>query len=151
MQRVTNCLYVKDNQVLLLKKPRRGWWAIPGGKMEPQETVKHSVIREFKEETGLDIKNPSLTGIYTFIVQDGEQIVKEWMMFTFLANHATGDLQEITEEGVLQWHPIDEVKNLPMAKGDHVILDHAIHGKGVQFGTFIYTVDNELISYQMDA
>lgn len=151
MQRVTNCLYVKDNQVLLLKKPRRGWWAIPGGKMEPQETVKHSVKREFQEETGLVINNPVLKGIYTFLVRDGEEIVDEWMMFTFLTKDAEGHLQEVTDEGILKWHPVDQLDELPMAKGDPIILDHALHGKDIQFGTFVYTVDYELISYEIDA
>mgnify|MGYP001186282177 FL=1 len=150
MQRVTNCLYVKNDQVLLLKKPRRGWWAIPGGKMEPQETVKHSVKREFKEETGLIINNPVLKGIYTFLIRDGEQIVNEWMMFTFLTTDAEGELQEVTDEGLLAWHPIDRLNELPMAKGDHIILEHALHGKEIQFGTFLYTVDQELITFKID-
>lgn len=150
MQRVTNCLYVKNDQVLLLKKPRRGWWAIPGGKMEPQETVKHSVKREFKEETGLIINNPVLKGIYTFLIRDGEQIVNEWMMFTFVTTDAEGELQEVTDEGLLAWHPIDRLNELPMAKGDHIILEHALNGKEIQFGTFHYTVDQELIAYKID-
>ena len=32
MQRIVNLLVVKDNHVLLLKKPRRGWYVAPGGK-----------------------------------------------------------------------------------------------------------------------
>ncbi|MCY8461779.1 NUDIX hydrolase, partial [Bacillus spizizenii] len=33
MQRVTNCVLQTDDKVLLLQKPRRGWWVAPGGKM----------------------------------------------------------------------------------------------------------------------
>lgn len=53
MQRVTNCLLIKDEKVLLLQKPRRGWWVAPGGKMESGESIKEAVIREFREETGI--------------------------------------------------------------------------------------------------
>ena len=151
MQRVANCLYVKDNQVLLLKKPRRGWWAIPGGKMEPQETVKRSVKREFQEETGLVINHPELKGIYTFLVRDEKQIVMEWMMFTFVTRDAEGVLQKETDEGILQWHPVDRLDELPMAKGDHIILDHALNGEDIQFGIFVYSKDHDLISYEIDA
>lgn len=84
MQRVANCLYLKNGKVLLLQKPRRGWWAIPGGKMEPTETVKQAVIREYREETGIQILQPQLRGIYTFLMKDGDVITSEWMMFTFL-------------------------------------------------------------------
>ena len=73
MQRVTNCVLVKENNVLLLQKPRRGWWVAPGGKMEPGESVKEACVREFREETGIYLKNPKIKGIFTFIMKDGEQ------------------------------------------------------------------------------
>ncbi|PAK45827.1 NUDIX hydrolase, partial [Bacillus licheniformis] len=53
MQRVTNCVLTSGDKVLLLQKPRRGWWVAPGGKMESGETVRDAVIREYREETGL--------------------------------------------------------------------------------------------------
>ena len=90
MQRVTNCVLHHDDQVLLLQKPRRGWWVAPGGKMESGESVKDSVVREFREETGIYILNPQLKGVFTFIIKEGDQIVQEWMMFTFMADSFTG-------------------------------------------------------------
>ena len=39
MQRIANLIIKKDDQVLLLKKPRRGWYVAPGGKMEPGESI----------------------------------------------------------------------------------------------------------------
>ncbi len=62
MQRVTNCVLIRDNEVLLLQKPRRNWWVAPGGKMERGETVRDSVVREYREETGIYLKNPALKG-----------------------------------------------------------------------------------------
>ena len=100
MQRVANCLYLKNGKVLLLQKPRRGWWAIPGGKMEPTETVKQAVIREYREETGIQILQPQLRGIYTFLMKDGDVITSEWMMFTFFTHTGEGIQKEVTEEGI---------------------------------------------------
>src|SRR3984893_3630699 len=85
LQRVTNCVLLKDNQVLLLQKPRRGCWVAPGGKMEPGESVRDSCVREFREETGIYLKNPNIKGLFTFIMKDGDTILSEWMMFTFFA------------------------------------------------------------------
>lgn len=59
MQRVTNCVLVKDGHVLLLKKPRRGWWVAPGGKMEQGESVREACVREYREETGIYLKTPN--------------------------------------------------------------------------------------------
>ncbi|MGX6445328.1 NUDIX hydrolase [Neobacillus sp. K501] len=150
MQRVTNCVLIRDNQILLLKKPRRGWWVAPGGKMEQGESVRDSCIREYREETGIYLKSPQLKGIFTFIMKENDQILSEWMMFTFLATDSDGMGVDESEEGELEWHPLDQLKNLPMAAGDYHIIDYMIHGKGIIYGTFTYTKDFQLISYRLD-
>ncbi|KOP72070.1 MULTISPECIES: 8-oxo-dGTP diphosphatase [Cytobacillus] len=150
MQRVTNCVLLKDDQVLLLQKPSRGWWVAPGGKMEPGESVRDSCIREFREETGVYLRNPNIKGIFTFIMKEGEKVLSEWMMFTFLATEADGLNLDESEEGKILWHPFEEIKNLPMAAGDYHILEYMIHGKGMIYGTFTYTPNFELLSYRLD-
>jgi 8-oxo-dGTP diphosphatase len=150
VQRVTNCVLIRDEKILLLQKPRRGWWVAPGGKMEPGESVRDSCIREYREETGIYLKNPQLKGIFTMIMKENDQLLSEWMMFTFVATDADGiDLDE-SEEGKLEWQMIDQLKNLPMAAGDYHILDYMVHGKGIIYGTFTYTKDFQLISYRLD-
>ncbi|MGG3737387.1 NUDIX hydrolase [Aeribacillus pallidus] len=150
MQRVTNCVFVKDDQILLIQKPKRGWWSAPGGKMEPGESIREACIREFREETGIYVKNPQVKGIFTFIIKDGHEMVSEWMMFTFLAKEGDGVNVKETEEGTIHWHSIDKLKELPMAEGDYHILDYVLHGKGILYGTFTYSPDFELISYRLD-
>ena len=150
MQRVTNCVLVKDNQLLLLKKPRRGWWVATGGKMEPGESVRDACIREYREETGVYLRNPSLKGIFTFIMKEEDKVLSEWMMFTFFATESDGVNVEVCEEGELAWHSTEEIKNLEMAEGDSHILDYMIHGTGIIYGTFTYTPEFELLSYRLD-
>ena len=150
MQRVTNCVLVRDGKILLLQKPRRGWWVAPGGKMEPGESVRDSCIREFREETGINLKDPQLKGVFTMVMQENEQIMSEWMMFTFFASDS--DLLNFvdSDEGKLEWKSVDEVKELPMAAGDYHVLDYAMNGSKIMYGTFTYTKDFELISYRLD-
>ncbi|MBY0146389.1 8-oxo-dGTP diphosphatase [Neobacillus niacini] len=150
MQRVTNCVLIRDNQVLMLKKPRRGWWVAPGGKMEPGESVRDSCIREYREETGIYLKNPQLKGIFTFIMKENDQVLSEWMMFTFVANDSDGMSFDESDEGKLEWQQLDQLKNLPMAAGDYHIIDYMVHGNGIIYGTFTYTRDFQLISYRLD-
>jgi 8-oxo-dGTP diphosphatase len=150
VQRVTNCVLIRDNQVLMLKKPRRGWWVAPGGKMEPGESVRDSCIREYREETGIYLKNPQIKGIFTFIMKENDQVLSEWMMFTFFANDSDGMRFDESDEGKLEWQQLDQLKNLPMAAGDYHIIDYMIHGNGIIYGTFTYTKDFQLISYRLD-
>jgi 8-oxo-dGTP diphosphatase len=47
-----------DNKILLIKRdtlPFKGYWALPGGRMDPGEVVEQTCVREVKEETGLDV------------------------------------------------------------------------------------------------
>jgi 8-oxo-dGTP diphosphatase len=53
--------------ILLIKRatvPFKGYWALPGGRAEPGETVEQTIVREVKEETGLDIAVVSKIGDY---------------------------------------------------------------------------------------
>ncbi|MGN1387390.1 MAG: NUDIX hydrolase [Bacillus sp. (in: firmicutes)] len=150
MQRVTNCVLVNEGRILLLQKPRRGWWVAPGGKMEPGESVKEACVREYREETGIYVKNPKIKGIFTFIMKDGDQVQSEWMMFTFVADEFDGQNLKESEEGIIDWVSMDDISELPMAEGDYHILDYMIHGSGLIYGTFTYTPDFKLLSYRLD-
>jgi 8-oxo-dGTP diphosphatase len=150
LQRVTNCVLLRDGKVLLLQKPRRGWWVAPGGKMEQGETIREACIREYREETGLYLKNPELKGVFTIVIKDGEQVASEWMMFTFFADQYTGEHVPHSEEGKLEWHPMETIRELPMAPGDYHILDYVMKGSGIIYGTFTYTEDFQLLSYRLD-
>ena len=48
-----------ENKILLIKRatpPFLGYWALPGGRVEKNEAVEQTVIREVKEETGVDVE-----------------------------------------------------------------------------------------------
>lgn len=151
MQRVANSILIKNKHILLLKKPRRGWYAIPGGKMEQGETVKESVMREYREETGLELINPELKGVCTFMIYDHETLIKEWMMFTFVCTSYRGHLTDYCEEGELAWIPIDELSTIPMAEGDRKIFKYMLTSDEILYGSFSYTTDDELIDFRFDS
>jgi 8-oxo-dGTP diphosphatase len=145
VQRIANLIVKKDDKVLLLKKPRRGWYVAPGGKIESGESIYTAANREFGEETGTIPLNPHLKGIYTMVIKNDQEVVNEWMLFTFVADGLEGIPYEDTVEGVLEWHPIESLHHLPMAEGDRTNLLFAICEKGMQYGTFTYTEDFELL------
>lgn len=145
MQRIANLLVCKDDKVLLLKKPRRNWYVAPGGKMEIGESILVSAVREFTEETNTVPIQPHLKGIYTMVIEEEGKRVDEWMLFTFVARDIEGIPYEVTTEGILEWHSVESLHDLPMAEGDRTNLLFAAQEKGMQYGTFVYTPNFALI------
>lgn len=149
MQRIANLLAIQDGKALLLQKPRRGWYVAPGGKMESGESIYEAAKREFIEETNVTPKDIHLKGVYTMVIKDGDEQVDEWMLFTFVTHTIEGEPFKQTREGVLEWHAIDRINELPMAEGDRVNLLFAALHDGIQYGTFVYTTDFELLEQKI--
>lgn len=145
MQRIANLLVIQEGKVLLLQKPRRGWYVAPGGKMERGESIYEAAIREFQEETNATPQQVHLKGVYTMIIKRGQEIVDEWMLYTFIATGIEGEPYQETREGKLNWHPLQSLQTLPMAEGDRTNLLFATNGLGIQYGTFEYTEDYQLL------
>lgn len=148
MQIVANCIVRHNDQILLLQKPRRGWWVAPGGKVEAGESLQEAVIREFSEETGLVPVNPQLRGVFTVILEDSGQMADHWMLFTFYTDRHTGTLKDECEEGELEWVPADTATERPMAEGDRIFLQHILEQPTLITGKFTYTKDYQLLAWK---
>jgi len=60
------CITNENGEVLLQKRSDEDdIWGLPGGAVEIGESIEETVIREIKEETGLDIKIDYLIGVYS--------------------------------------------------------------------------------------
>jgi 8-oxo-dGTP diphosphatase len=61
---VAGCFCKRDDRLLLLlrhpRKPQGNTWCLPGGKIQLNESPKHAVIREVREETGLCLASKSI-------------------------------------------------------------------------------------------
>jgi ADP-ribose pyrophosphatase YjhB (NUDIX family) len=71
-----DCVIVRDNKVLLQKRSFgmwKGYWCLVGGKVDIGETIIHAAVREVKEESGLDVSNIQVLGIYDGKDRDAEQ------------------------------------------------------------------------------
>ena len=69
------------------KAPEQGHWSLPGGKVEWMETVEDTVIREIKEEVGLEIEPTSLLCVTNHILP-GEEV--HWVCPTYIAKVKNG-------------------------------------------------------------
>ncbi|MCK5562757.1 NUDIX domain-containing protein, partial [Candidatus Bathyarchaeota archaeon] len=66
-------LMIENGKLLLIKrgaKPGQGRWSIPGGIVELGERVQDTIVREVKEECGLDIEVEGLMDVFDSITRD---------------------------------------------------------------------------------
>ncbi len=96
-----------------------GKWNGLGGKFEENESPEECVIREIKEESGLNIKSPKLHGLITFPLFDGKE---DWYVFVFTAHEFTGKLMD-SNEGNLEWIPNKKITELNLWDGDAIFLN----------------------------
>lgn len=88
------------NMILLIKRltrPFSGYWALPGGRLDPGETVEQTAIRETKEETGLDVVIVNKIGEYREKgVQDN--IEYDYLPACFLMKVVGGEIRKQKNE-----------------------------------------------------
>lgn len=107
------CMIYDDKGNVLVQNRRKKNWrgvAFPGGHVEKGESLVLSVIREIKEETGLDIESVRLCGVKEWF--DGE--VRS-MVFFYKTNQFSGELRD-SEEGEVFWVPVEKLSEYQLAK-----------------------------------
>ncbi len=75
-------IIIRGNEILLGKrrdKPDRYKWAIPGGKLELNETLEDGLKREMLEETGLTVEVKNIVGISEIIIKNFHYVILDYM------------------------------------------------------------------------
>lgn len=146
----------RDGRILLAQRPAgkamAGLWEFPGGKVEQGETPEHALIRELREELGIEICHSCLSigpfvshtysneppkeepgcgcpvDIKNFVPAHQMGLKNEFhlLMTLFLCRKWKGS--PIAQEGqVLSWKTLQEMRALPMPPAD-IPLISALHG-----------------------
>jgi ADP-ribose pyrophosphatase YjhB (NUDIX family) len=119
-------LIVRGEQVLLLRRaiePAQGCWDIPGGFLEEDEHPREGVIREVREETGLEIEDLELLGFYVDRYGEGGDYC---LNIYFVAPLAGGCVQVDAESSAWAWFSAEDLpQDLAFAHERTVLEDWA--------------------------
>jgi len=115
----TLCLIYREDSFLLQNRVKKDWcgYTLPGGHVEPGESIVDSVIREMKEETGLTVENVKLCGVKQFPIENGRYVV-----FLFKTDTFSGELQS-SDEGCVEWIHRDKLPEYPCVADLQELLD----------------------------
>ena len=113
------CLLHQKGKYLLQDRVKKDWkgYTLPGGHVEPGESIVDAVIREMKEETGLTIINPRLCGVKHFPIDEGRYIV-----FLFETTQYEGELCS-SDEGRMYWIKTEELDKVNLVNDFKDLID----------------------------
>lgn len=109
-----------DGKVLLEKRrndPGKGQWSIPGGLIELGEKTKMALVREVKEETGLDVQVLDLIDVFDNLEFDDEGRLRyHFVIIDYLAKLKTGMLKASSDAEDLRWVELGEIEDYDLTK-----------------------------------
>lgn len=88
-----------SGEILLHRREDSSVWAIPGGKIELNESIEQCLKREMKEELGVEVSTKRLLGVYTdpsYVLALGNQVHRVFLI-VFLCTIKSGNLK-LTDE-----------------------------------------------------
>jgi acetyl-CoA carboxylase carboxyl transferase subunit beta len=106
---------VADGAILLVQRghePQLGRWSVPGGRVEPGETLRQAATREAYEETGLEVRVGR--ELWSLLIPDGDRTFE---VHDFAATVTGGTLRAGDDAADVRWIPFEELEDLPLTDG----------------------------------
>jgi ADP-ribose pyrophosphatase YjhB (NUDIX family) len=111
--------------VLITRRTDNGQWCLPGGMIDPGESVTEGCEREVFEETGLQVRVVRLTGVYSnpnrlTVYPDGNKA--HVIVLNFEVVQIGGELGLSSETSDVQFFPVSEALKMDLFHGhtDHI-------------------------------
>lgn len=105
------CVIIQDQKLLLIKRtqrPRAGWWALPSGYMEINQSPEDAAVAEMQQETGLIGQVAAPLGWYW----GTSPIYTRVISFGFLMTVTGGRLQAGDDAGEARWYSFEQLPKI---------------------------------------
>jgi 8-oxo-dGTP diphosphatase len=144
MKNTTLCYIEKDGMYLMMHRNKKkndeneGKYIGVGGHFEENESPFDCIVREAKEETGLDIV-PKYRGVVTFV----SNVYETQQMHLFTCDEYSGEIA-MCNEGELKWIKKSELNKIPLWEGDKIFLD--LLSKNAPFFSLKLVYENDTLT-----
>ena len=111
---------IEGSIVLIQRKSEtyEGYWAIPGGMVEQKETIEEALVREMREEVGVEVKPREILGVFS----DPERDPRGRVISTVFICEFRGELKAGSDAGAIKLCAVEEALTLNLAFDHHFIL-----------------------------
>jgi len=112
---------VRDGKVLLTKRgrePGRGLWSLPGGAVHPGEELKAAVIRELREECGIEVAVEEVAEVVERMIPDADgRLQYHYVILDYRTRWLRGDLSLSEEVEEARWVDPADLHHYQMTRG----------------------------------
>lgn len=125
----TGALIIEGDRILLVKRgnePLKGWWSLPGGKVEAGELLEVSVRREVREETGLEVEVVCLIEVFErFLYDESGELEHHFVLMDYLCRRTGGELRAGDDASDAAWFREAELGAVKITEGTPVVIAKA--------------------------
>ena len=120
---------IEDERVVLVRRgrpPAYGEWSLPGGAVEPGETLEKAVVREVEEEIGLNVEVVEVVAVLDRIFWDQEgQVQYHYVLVDFLCRKTGGKLQASSDAISCAQVPFSALAQYNLSKETNEVISKA--------------------------
>ena len=114
-------LIFEHDRILLVERgrePLKGQWSLPGGAVETGEQLEAAIVREVREETGLDVVPTEIAILFERILPDeyGETEY-HYVLVDFYCQVTSGTLRAGDDSTRAEWVHMDAIEDVPLTPG----------------------------------
>lgn len=120
---VSGIAFNPKNEVLLIKRnqpPASGSWSIPGGKLEPGESLVSCCQREFFEETAVQVEVGHIVAVVERKLEGFHYVIIDFLVRVIDEHNATPVAQSDVIDA--RWVSLAELENYPIVEGLEAII-----------------------------
>ena len=114
-------------RILLHRRDDNELWSIPGGGMEVGERIADTVVREVREETGLEVEPEAIVGIYSnprHVVEYGDGEIRQQFSVCFACRLVGGELATSDESLEVGFFTPAEIEAMPVHESIRLRIRH---------------------------